>query len=101
MKKHNININSSSSNSSSHGHALFAFGFSFNANSTSSYEWLIDFGSSYHMDKDKSIVMLNEFNTKKILVGDDISLSVVGSGIFQVDNGHFNDVLCIIAISMM
>jgi hypothetical protein len=96
MKKCNINIDSTSS---SHGHALFSFGFSFNSNSTttsSSDEWLIDSGASYHMDKDKPIFSaLNECNTKKICVGDDRSLSVVGSGIVQVDNGHFNDVLCV------
>jgi hypothetical protein len=76
-------------------------GFSFNATSTSSsYEWLIDYGAYYHMDKDKSIFSsLNECNTKKIFVGDDISLSVVGSRIVQVDNGHFNDVLCVPSIS--
>jgi hypothetical protein len=32
--------------------------------------------------------------TKKIFVGDDIYLSVVGSGKVQVDNVHFNDVSC-------
>jgi hypothetical protein len=100
MKKHNINIDSTSS-SSSHGHALSASGFSFNATSTSSSdEWLIDFGASYHMAKDKDIFSsLNECNTKKIFVGDDISLSVVGSGTVQVDNGHFNDVLCVPSLS--
>ena len=36
---------------------------------------------------------------KKIFVGDDRSLSVVGSGIVQVDNAHFNDVLCVPIIS--
>jgi hypothetical protein len=101
MKKHNINIDSSSSNSSSHGHALSASGFSFNATSTSSSdEWLIDSGASYHMAKDKAIFSsLNECNTKKIFVGDDRSLSVVGSGTVQVDNGHFNDVLCVPSLS--
>jgi hypothetical protein len=70
MKKHNINIDSSSSNSSSHGHALSTSSFSFNATSTSSsYEWLIDFGASYHMAKDKAIFYsLNECNTKKYLL---------------------------------
>jgi hypothetical protein len=100
MKKHNINIDSTSS---SHGHALFASSFSFNSNSTttsSSYEWLIDSGASYHMAKDKAIFSaLNECNTKKIFVGDDRSLSVVGSGTIQVDNGHFNDVLCVPSLS--
>jgi hypothetical protein len=100
MKKHNINIDSTSS-SSSHGHALSASGFSFNATSTSSSdEWLIDSGASYHMAKDKAIFStLNECNTKKIFVGDDRSLSVVGSGTVQVDNGHFNDVLCVPSLS--
>jgi hypothetical protein len=100
MKKHNINIDSTSS-SSSHGHALFASGFSFNTTSTSSSdEWLIDSGASYHMAKDKDIFSaLNECNTKKIFVGDDRSLSVVGSGTVQVDNGHFNDVLCVPSLS--
>ena len=38
-------------------------------------------------------------NTKQIFVGDDKSLSVVGSGTFPVENGHFNDVLCVPKIS--
>jgi hypothetical protein len=47
------------------------------------------------MAKDKVIFYaLNECNTKKIFVGDDRSLSVVRSIIVQVDNSHFNDVLC-------
>jgi hypothetical protein len=100
MKKHNIDIYSTSS-SSYHGHAFSASSFSFNTTSTSSSnEWLIDFGASYHMAKDKDIFSsLNECNTKKIFVGDDRSLSVVGSGIVQVDNGHFNDVLCVPSLS--
>jgi hypothetical protein len=81
MKKHNINIDSTTS-SSSHGHALYTFGFSFNTTSTSiSDEWLIDYGESYHMAKDKDIFStLNECNTKKIFVGDDISISVIRYG---------------------
>jgi hypothetical protein len=96
MKKHNINIDSTSS-SSSHGHALFASSFSFNTTSTSSFdEWLIDSGPSYHMAKDRDIFSaLNECNTKTIFVGDDRSLSVEGSRTVQVENGHFNDVLCV------
>jgi hypothetical protein len=101
-KKHNINIDSTSS-SSSHGHALSSSSFSFNTNSTSTYtfdEWLIDSGSSYHMDKDRAIFStLNECKTKKIFIGDDRSLSVEGSGTVQVENGHFNDILCVPRIS--
>ena len=99
MKKHNISIDSISS--SSHGNALSASGFSFNTPSTStSDKWLIDSRASYHMAKDKDIFStLNECNTNKISFGDDRSRSVVGSRIIQVDNGHFNDVLCVPNIS--
>jgi hypothetical protein len=101
MKKHKINIDSSSSNSSSHGHALSTFGFSFNATYiSSSDEWFINFEASYHMAKNKdTFYALNECNTIKIFVVDDRSLSVVGLGIVQVDNGHFNDVLCVPILS--
>jgi hypothetical protein len=48
------------------------------------------------MDEDKAIFSaLNECNTNEIFVGDDRSLSVVGSGRIQVEKGHFNDVLCV------
>jgi hypothetical protein len=65
MKKHIINIYSSS-----HVHALFTFGFSFNVTSTSSSdEWIIYYGASYHMNKGKSIFFaLNECKTKKYLL---------------------------------
>jgi hypothetical protein len=101
IKKHNINLDSSSSNISSHGHALSTYVFPFNATSTSfSNECLIDYGASYHMAKDKAIFYaFNECNTKQICVGEDRSLSVVESGIVQVDNGHFNDVLCVPSLS--
>jgi hypothetical protein len=81
MKRHNINLNSSSSNFSCHGHALFDFSFSLNTTSTSSSnERLIDYGASCDMAKDKAIFFaLNECHTKQIYVGDDRSLSVVGS----------------------
>jgi hypothetical protein len=100
IKKYNISIDSTSSSSSSpHGHALFSSGFSFSA--TSSYdEWLIDSRASYHMAKEKAIFSSrNECNTKKIFVGGDRPLSVVGFGTIQVDNGHFNYVLCVPSIS--
>jgi hypothetical protein len=51
------------------------------------------------MDKDKAMVSsLNEYNTKKIFVVNDISLSIVWSRTVQVDNGHFNVVLCVSSI---
>ena len=38
---------------------------------------------------------MHECNTKKIFVGDDRFLSVVGYEIVPVENGHFSDVLCV------
>jgi hypothetical protein len=94
MKNHNNGIDYFSS--SSHGYEIFAPCFSFNATSTSYNEWLIDSRASHHMDKDKTIFYsLNECNNNKIFVCDDRSLSVVGHGIVQVDNGHFDDVVCV------
>jgi hypothetical protein len=52
------------------------------------------------MAKDKAIFSsLNECNTKEIFVGDDKYLSVVGFGTIQVENGHFNDLLCVSSLS--
>jgi hypothetical protein len=52
------------------------------------------------MDKDKAIFStLSECKTRKIFVGDDRSLSVIGSGTIQVDNGHFNDVFYVPSLS--
>ena len=62
---------------------------SLNASSSSpSHEWFIDSGASYHMEKYKAVFLaLNNCNTKNIFVGDDISLSVVGSRIVHLNNG--------------
>lgn len=77
-------------------------GFSFNAASTTfSNEWLIDYRASYHMVKDKTICSaLNECNTKQRFFGNDRSLDVVGSGTVQLDDGHFNNVLCVPSLSL-
>ena len=65
MKKHHISLDSSSE-STSHGHALCASGYSYTASSFStSIEWLIDSGESYHMAKDQAIFFtMHECNTK-------------------------------------
>ena len=48
------------------------------------------------MAKDQAIFStMHACNTKQIFVGDDISLSVVGSGTVPIENGHFGDVLCV------
>ena len=95
MKKHHISLDLSSE-SNSHGHALCASGYSYTASSSStSNEWLIDFGASYHMAKDQAIFStMHECNTKQIFVGDDRSLNVVGFGIVQVDDGLQWCIMC-------
>ena len=76
-------------------------GYSYTASSSStSIEWLIDSRASYHMARDKAIFStMHECNTKQIFFSDDRSLSVVGSGIVPIENGHFSDVLCVPKIS--
>ena len=55
MKKHHISLDLSSE-FNSYGHALCASGYSYTASSSStSIEWLIDYGASYHMAKDQAI----------------------------------------------
>ena len=52
------------------------------------------------MAKDQAIIStMHECKTKQIFVGDDRYLSVVGSRIVPVENGHFSDVLCVPKIS--
>ena len=64
--------------------------------SSSSHEWLIDSGASYHMGKDKdAFATLNDCNTNNIFVGDDRSHSVEGSSTVHLNNGQINDVLCV------
>jgi hypothetical protein len=56
--------------------------------SSSSDEWFIDYGASYHMGKDKAMFFtLNDYNTKTIFVGYDRSLSVEGHGTIHLNNG--------------
>ena len=44
------------------------------------------------MTKDQAIFStMHECNAKQIFVGDDRSLSVVGSGTVPLENSHFND----------
>eukprot|EP00253_Pinus_taeda_P027812 PITA_27812 len=106
MMKHNIHLEHSSN--SSLGMALSACGcqasrsgYALNVSSSShSHEWLIDSGASYHMAKNKAMFSsLNDFNTKNIYVGDDRSLSVVETRTFHIENGQFNDVLCVPTLS--
>ena len=69
MKKHHISLDSSLE-SNTYGHALCASGYSYTTSSSStSNEWLVDSGASYHMDKDKAIFStMHECNTKQYLL---------------------------------
>jgi hypothetical protein len=74
----------------------YALNVSSSSSSSSSHEWLIDSGASYHMGKDKAVFStLQDCNTKNIFVGDDRSLSVEGSETIHLNNGQINDVLCV------
>eukprot|EP00253_Pinus_taeda_P021452 PITA_21452 len=110
MKKHNIHVehSSTSTSTSSSGMALSAcrcqtsqFDYALNVSSSfHSHEWLIDSGASYHMAKNKAMFSsLHDCNTKNIYVGDDRSLNVLGTGTVHLDNGQFNDVLCVPTLS--
>eukprot|EP00253_Pinus_taeda_P032467 PITA_32467 len=108
MKKHNIHLEHSSISTSSLGISLSACGcqasqsgYALNVFSSShSHEWLIDSRASYHMTENKAMFSsLNDCNTKNIYVGDDRSLSVVGTATVYLDNGQFNDVLCVPTLS--
>ena len=70
MKKHHIGLDSSSE-SPSHGHELCASGYSYTTSfSSTSIEWLIDSGASYHIAKDQAIFLLciNVTPSKYLLV---------------------------------
>ena len=88
MNKHYIHLNTCLISSSRH--ALSTSRYAHNASSFCSYysnEWLIYFGSSNHMEKDKTMFLpLNDCKTKLIFVDNDRSLSVLGSGIVHQDN---------------
>jgi len=108
MKKHTIHLDHSSTSTSSSKITLSACGcqayqsrYALNVSSSShSHEWLIDSRASYHMVENKAMFSsLNDCNTKNIYVGDDRSLSVVGTRTIHLDNGQFNDVLCVPTLS--
>ena len=108
MKKHNIHLEHSTTSTTSLGITLSTCGcqesrsgYALNVSSSShSHEWLFDSGASYHIAKKKAMFSsLNDCNTKNIYVGDDGSLSVVGTGIVHIDNGQFSDVLCVPTLS--
>ena len=106
MKKHNIHLDTSSTTYSrqplsTSSYAPSTLGYAFNVSSFSpSHEWIIDSRSSYHMAHNEAMFsILNGCNINNIYVGNDISISVVGSIIVHLDNGYFKDILCVPTLS--
>jgi hypothetical protein len=94
LKKHNIHLNTSPTSYleqalSASAYASSTLGYALNvSSSSSSHEWLIDYGASCHMGKDKAVFStLNDCNTKNIFVVDDRSLNVEGSRTVHLHNG--------------
>ena len=66
------------------------------ANTSSSLEWILDSGASYHMGSSKEdFSSLKQSKVPHILVGDDTKMEVEGKGHVEMDNGEFKDVLYI------
>ena len=90
MKKHNVPLpnayrekGSSSSDLKGKGQALMA-------NSSSSAEWILDSGASYHMGSSKGdFSSLKQSMVPHIFVGDDTKMEVEGKGHVEMENGEF------------
>ena len=103
MKKHNIHLDTSSTSfsrqtlsASTYASSRLGYALNVYSSSSSSHEWLIDSGASYHMGKGKAMFStLNNCNTKIIYVVDDIAHSVVGPRTIHLNNGQFKDALCV------
>ena len=66
------------------------------ANSSSSLEWVLDSGASYHMGSSRDeFCSLNKSQVPHIFVGDDTKMEVEGKGNIEMENGEFRDILCI------
>ena len=78
---------SSNTTSKGKGQALMA-------HSSSSSEWILDSGASYHMGSSRDdFCALNKSQVPHIFVGDDTKMEVEGKGNVEMENGEFRDVL--------
>ena len=65
-------------------------------NSSSSMEWILDLGASYHMGSSKGdFSSLKQSHVLHIFVGNDTKIEVEGKGHVEMENGEFKDVLYI------
>ena len=66
------------------------------ANISSSLEWILDLGASYHMGSSKGdFSSLKQSKVLHIFVGDDTKMEVEGKGHVEIENGEFKDFLYI------
>ena len=93
MKKHNIPLHNfykekgSSLDSMDKWKALME-------NSSSSIEWILDLGVSYHMGSSKRYFSsLKQSKVLEIFVRDDTKMEVEGKGNVEMENGELKDVL--------
>ena len=67
---------------------------------SSSSEWILDSGASYHMGSSKQdFSSLEQSKVPHIFMGDDTKMEVEGKGHVDMENGEFKDVLYIPNIS--
>ena len=89
LKKNRINVPGASSDTTSKGK-----GQALMAHSSSSSEWILDSGASYHMGSSKDdFCSLNKSKVPHIFVGDDTKMEVEGKGNIEMENGEFQEVL--------
>ena len=64
--------------------------------SSSSLEWILDSGASYHMGSSRDdFCSLNKSKVPHIFMGDDTKIEVQGKGHVEMETGEFKDVLYI------
>lgn len=63
-------------------------------NTSSSLEWILDLGASYHMGSSKGgFSSLKQSQVPHIFMGNDTKMEVEGKGHVEMENGEFRDVL--------
>ena len=70
------------------------------ANTSSSSEWILDSGASYHMGSSKGdFSSFKQSQVPHIFVGDDTKMEVEGKGHVEIENGEFKDFLYVPKLS--
>jgi len=68
-----------------------------NANVSNKDEWVIDSGATRHMshNKEKIVILDNDCNKEKKILGDDTTVDVIGTGNVGIEDGVFNNVMLV------